>query len=374
MLTHQARYPARSIRAAVGTPFSLSWRRGWATRLLVLAILVGTVMSGIGPASVQKARAGTAPAVDGPGTVPVPSPPSGPPRPLPPGLPPFFPIIPLAQWEPGGASSTSIFNDLESAIAGVQQVLDAVSGWVRSAREATGNAIAEIVAATPGDLPQGVDLARLVGSMSGLPDDLRRMLTAVLAAWRSPAQPGTPVADHQAYVSANPSLANDAIGIAATSAAVAAGNVRQQVAVSITSKDAAAVAADPALPAAALAARQVGAALLQGAPQLPSSRAGIEMLVAGMGAGMQQQADLDTALAERLTVLAQQLAAVSQQMGTLGETTAALAARDAERDRRELDARLGLMDAVRAGGQALSQMLAGAGEPSDVELPLVPLY
>jgi len=51
-----------------------------------------------------------------------------------------------------------------------------------------------------------------------------------------------------------------------------------------------------------------------------------------------------------------------------------LAARDAERDRRELDARLGLMDAVRTGGQALSQALAGAGEPSDVELPLVSLY
>jgi hypothetical protein len=374
MPTHHQRRSARSVRTAVGTPVTLSCRWAWAMRLLVLVVQIGTAMSGIGPVPVQMARAGPVPAVHGPRSAPVPLPPMGPERPLPPGVPPFFPIIPLAQTEPGVANPTSILNDLENAIAGVEQVLDAIAGWVRSAQEATGNAIAEIIGATPGDLPQGVDLARLVGSVSGLPDDLRRMLAAALAGWLSPAQPGTLVADHQAYLSANPLLAHDAIGIAATSAAVAAGTIRQQVATSVASQDARAVAADPVLPAAALAARQVGAAFVQGAPQLPSSRAGIEMLVAGMGAGMQQQADLDTALAERLTVLAQQLAAVSQQMGTLGETTAALAARDAERDRRELDARLGLMDAVRTGGQALSQMLAGAGEPSDVELPLVPLY
>ncbi|HLJ59531.1 MAG TPA: hypothetical protein VKZ50_07355 [bacterium] len=367
MATHRERCSARSVRT-VGTSFNVSCRRAWMMGLLVL--LVATVMLEIESAFVQPARAGTAPAADGPSSAPVPLPPLGPARPLPP----FVPILPLAQSEPGDANPTSILNDLESVIAGVQQVLDAVAGWVRSAQEATGNAIAEIIGATPGDLPQGVDLARLLGSVPGLPADLRRMLAAVLAGWQSPVQPGSPVADHQAYVSADPVLAHDAIGVAVTSAALAAGNIRQQLATSVASQDAAAVAADPVLPAAARAARQVGAALVQGAPQLPSSRAGIEMLVAGMGAGMQQQADLETALAERLTVLAQQLAALSQQMGTLGETTAALAARDAERDRRELDARLGLMDAVRAGGQVLSQALAGAGEPSGVELPLVSLY
>ena len=374
MPAHRARRPARSIRHLFETPVIRSRRRPRVTRVPVLLVLVAIVISGVGPAFAGRmTQAATAPSVGGAGPGPVPSPPPGPGRLLPPSLPPFVPILPLAQWQPGDAGPRSTIDDLDSAIAGVQQVLNAIAAWVRSAREAAGDAIAEIVGAAPEDLPPGVDL-ELVGPILGLPDDLRRMLAAVLTGWQRPVQQGTPAADHQAYVSASPVLAHDASGIAATAATVAAGSVRQQAATAATSREAAAVAADPALPAAALTAHQVGAALLRGAPQLPSSRAGIELLVAGMGADMQQRADLDTALAERLTVLAQQLAAVSEQLGALGETTAALAARDAERDRRDLDARLDLMDAARAGGQAWSQMLAGAAGPSGVELPLRALY
>ena len=97
--------------------------------------------------------------------------------------------------------------------------------------------------------------------------------------------------------------------------------------------------------------------MVQGAPSLPKLRAGIEMLVAGMGAGMEQQADAAASLGDRLTALAQQTAAVNEQVGALGQTAEALTARDAARDRRDLDARLGLMDAVRAGGQRLRRCL-----------------
>jgi hypothetical protein len=267
-----------------------------------------------------------------------------------------------------------VAGDLAADITGVQQMLQELDAWIRSAEDAVRQAIGQIIWAAPGYLPNGVDLSSLMGTIAGLPDALRQALAATIAQWQGTVQPGTPAAAHQQYVTASPQLAHDAIDVAVTSAAVEAANVRQDAASAVASQSAAAVTADPAVPAAALAARQAAATLLQGAPQIPSARAGIEMLVAGMGAGMQAQADFSTALADRLAVLAQQMASVSTQLAALGETAAVETARDAEQDRQGLDARLGLMDAARAGGQALTEMLAGADEQPDVELPLAALY
>jgi hypothetical protein len=114
--------------------------------------------------------------------------------------------------------------------------------------------------------------------------------------------------------------------------------------------------------------------LVSAAQDLPSSRAGIELLVAGVGAGMRHQANLGAATADRLTVLVQQTAQVSQQVGALAATTSALTLRQAERDRKALNGQLGLADAVSAAAQMLQDVLAGAGDPAVNEPRLDPLY
>jgi hypothetical protein len=264
-------------------------------------------------------------------------------------------------------------SEIEDAIAGVQSLLDNVDAWVQSAAATARNAIVDIIGAAPGYLPDGTDLSQLVGQILDLPDSLRQTITTMLAGWGN-APPGTLAAAHESYVAASPVLAQDAAGIAASSAIVAAGSVRQDVGVQATLAAAQAAASDPRLDEVALAAHQAGDAMVQGAPNLPSSRAGIELLVAGMGAGMEQQADASASLGDRLTALTQETAALSEQVGGLGQTAAVLTARDAERDRRDLDARLGLMDALRAGGQTLTSMLADADESADVAPTLSPLY
>jgi hypothetical protein len=292
------------------------------------------------------------------------------PRPLPPA-PGMRPLVPMAL--PLGDVVSGLSN-LEDAIAGVQSLLDNVATWMQSAAMSARNAIAQIIGAAPGYLPDGTQLSDLVGQILDLPDTFRQTITTMLAAWGNGAPPGTLAAAHESYVASSPVLTRDATGIATSSAVVAASSVREDVGVQATTAAAQAAASDLRLDEVALAAHQAGDAMLQGAPNLPSSRAGIEMLVAGMGAGMEQQADAAASLGDRLTALMQQTAAVSEQVGALGQTAAALTARDAERDRRDLDARLGLMDALRAGGQTLTSMLADADESSDVEPILSPLY
>jgi len=292
------------------------------------------------------------------------------PRPLPPA-PAVLPLVPMG-FAVGDALSG--FSDLEDAIAEVQSLIDNVATWVQSAATTARDAIVDIIGAAPGYLPAGTNLSELVGQILDLPDNLRQTIVMTLAQSGTGAPVGTLAASHASYVAASPVLTQDAAGIAASSAVVATSNVRQDVGVQAAAEAARAVVSDPRLDAVALAAHQAGDVMVQGAPNLPSSRAGIEMLVAGMGAGMEQQADAAASLGDRLTALAQQTAAVSEQVGALGQTTEALTARDAARDRRDLDARLGLMDAVRAGGQTLTSMLADADESADVEPTLDPLY
>jgi hypothetical protein len=154
---------------------------------------------------------------------------------------------------------------------------------------------------------------------------------------------------------------------------VTSGALQQEVAVAATAAVANAAAQDAALPAAAAAARAAGDELAGAAQNLPSSRAGIELLVAGIGAGLRQQADLTAALAARVNGVIQQSAQLSGQLGTLGATLTMFTARDIERERRALDAQLGVSDAADEGASLLQQLLSGAADPAD-EIRLDPLY
>ena len=296
------------------------------------------------------------------------------PDPLP-ATPPFLPPTgPAASaWWPV-TSERPVLADLPHVISTLQQALDSLAEWVKVIQQAAAGALARMIWESPGSLPPGVAPPDLIGQISMLPRELAGALDALMAKLRAPASPGGVEARHQEYTAGSPALAHEAAGIVATDEIVTDGAVQQAAATRAVSVAAAAAAGDPLLPATVSSARETGAALLRSAHNLPSSRAGIELLVAGMGAGMQQQADLSAAVADRLTMLAQQTVAVSQQIGALAATAGALTVRDAERDRQALDARLGLADALGAGGQMFQQVLAATGEPSTDEIRLDPLY
>ncbi len=281
-----------------------------------------------------------------------------------------FPALP---WSPA-ASGSSVPGDLPEVISALQQALDGLAEWVRVMQQAAADALARMVWESPGDLPPGAGSPDLIGRVDGLPPDLRSAPDILLSKLRAQATPGGDEARHQAYAASSPALAHEAADIVATDEIVTGAAVQQAAAARAASLAAAAAAGDSQLPAAVSSAHETGATLAQGAHNLPSSRAGIELLVAGVGAGLQQQADLGAAVADRLTVLAQQTAEVSQQIGALAATAGASTAREAERDRRALDAQLGLADALGMGGQMFQQTLVAAGEPSPDEIQLDPLY
>jgi len=276
-------------------------------------------------------------------------------------------------WGPA-APAPAIPGDLPQVISTLQQTLDRLTEWAKTMQQAVASALAHMIWESPGNLPPGVEPPDLIGQISLLPQELRSALDALLAKLRAQATPGGVEARHQQYAASSPALAHEAAGIVATDEIVAGAAVQQAAATRAVAFAASAAAGDTQLPATVSSAHETGAALVQGARGLVSSRAGIELLVAGVGAGLQQQADLSAAVADRLTVLTQQTAQVSQQIGALAATTGALTARETERDRQDLDARLGLADALSTGGQMFQQVLAAAGEPSTEVIRLDPLY
>jgi len=246
--------------------------------------------------------------------------------------------------------------------------------WADAAQYAAADALARIIWESPGQLPQGLELPDLVGQIMRLPRELRTALETLLAKLRFLPVPGSSEAGHRVYIGQSPVLSQAAAGIEATDEIVTSGAVGQVAAVRATSLAAAAAARDPLLPAAVASGYQAGDTLLSGAQDLPSTRAGVQLLVAGMGMGMRQQAQLTEAVGDRLTLLTQQTANVSTQIGALAASVGALTAREADRDSRALDARLGFADAVGTGAVLLRQMLGAAGEPTNDEVRLDPLY
>lgn len=322
------------------------------------------------------------PAAEGPQAWPVPWPPSLPdPRPflpVPPGVPPFVPPIGPADgaWWSAPAGSVPVLQDLAQFVAVLEQARDMVAQWAGAVQQAASDSLARMIWESPGLLPPGVRLPDLAGQITMIPPEVRAAIDALLAKLNAPVRPDTVDARHQAYVQSSPALANEAIGIAAADQLVTGMAVEQETASRATALGAAGAARDARLPAAISAGYQAGQMLLQGAGQVPSTRAGVELLVAASGMAMRQQADLGEAVADRLAVLAQQTAAVSQQIGTLAATAGTLVARETEHDRQALDARLGLADILSESGRLLRQMLAGEGEASGAgaETRIDPLY
>ncbi len=295
---------------------------------------------------------------------------------LPPGTPPFLPSPGqgASGWWPLEAGQSPVFGDLAHFIATLQQALDRLEHWVEFAQQLALGVLGRMIWESPGLLPQGAELQDLIGQIGLLPEELRGALEGVLAKLRAPVLPGTVEARHQTYIGSNPVLARKAAGIAETDEVVVGGAVQQVAASRASSLAAAALARDPRLPATVTAARETGQMLLTAARGLPSSRAGIELLVGGVGSGLRQQAELTAAVADRLTVLAQQTAQVSQQIGSLAATAGAMAVREAERDRRALDAQFGLADAITQGARVFEGMLSGVGGQSGDTIRLDPLY
>ena len=291
-----------------------------------------------------------------PPAVPVPAPSGSPPAP---------------SADPGDPRSLAA--TLEQVLAAVQNMMDRLWQWLDLLRQAAADALSRVVVPLPGDAPAGAGPADIAAEIAALPARWRDLIAAARAKLGPPDQADTTAVVHKAHVAASPQLSHEADTIAAADQEILSGVVQHEIAIAATAAVADAAAHDTTLPAAAGAARAAGDQLVADAQNLPSSRAGIELLVAGMGAGLRHEAAFTAALAQRLTGLIQQAAQLSGQIGALATTAGVAAARDFERDRRALDAQLGVADAVADGGQLLRQLLEGAGDPAG-EIHLDPLY
>lgn len=287
------------------------------------------------------------------------------PDPVPIGTPPFLPSA-----DPFGPNALTL--TLEEALAVVQSGMDRLWRWLEALRQAAAAALAQIVLPLPVDLPAAGPLD-IVAKIAALPEGWRATVAAALAKLQTPSAAGGTAGRHKAEIAGSPELTHEADAIASADQQVIASVTQQEVAIGATAAVADAAVQDTALPAAVDAARATADQLTGGVQNLPSSRAGIQLLVAGTGAGLRNQAALTVALASRITALIQQTAQLSGQVGALASTIGVLTERDLERDRNALDARLGIADVARGGGILLRQLLEGAGEPAD-EIRLAPLY
>lgn len=284
----------------------------------------------------------------------------------PPEIPPLVaPMVPLAGdvWT-SLSDLVSAAGSLAGMIRALEQAVNALTAWARAFQQSAGDDLTHLIWESRAMLPSGVAPPDLIGQIDLLPSEWRGILQSLLAKFQSPDAAGPLTTSHEAYLETNPPLAHEASGIVATDEIIAGGATQQEASMRTTSLAAATAAGDTVVPEMVETAQSTGQSLVAGAENIPSTRVGVELLVAGMGAGMQQQADLSGAIADRLSALMQQTAQVSQQIGAFAATAGALAARDAERDRRSLDAALSLADALNSSGQMLEQMLADAADDS----------
>ena len=287
-------------------------------------------------------------------------------------LPPTWPGAP--GWWPQDRDPSGAQEELSQFIDLLRQSLERLAEWAQLFHQASSDMLTRILREFPGQLPDVTDLTGLARQIAALPDALRGALEAVKSKLLVPVARGSVDERHHAYLESNPAVGSKAVGIAEIDQVVAGGTVQQIAASQATAAAAGAVARDLRPQATALHANEIGSVLVSSARGVPSSRAGIELLIAGMGAGLRQQADLGRATADRLTLLVQQTAEVSQQVGALAATTGALTLQQAEHDRQLLDAQLGFADAVSTAAEVLRENLAGAGNAPSTEPELRPLY
>jgi hypothetical protein len=269
--------------------------------------------------------------------------------------------------------SQALVTTLEEVLAAVQTEMDKLWRWLDALRQAAAAAQAQIVLPLPVEVPAGSAAVDVVAQIAALPEQWRAIIADALAKLRAPARTDGTAMRHEADIAGSPEFAHEAGSITSADQHVVSNVMQQEVAIAATATIAKAAAEDAALPGAAAAAGTTADQMIAGAQNLPSSRAGIELLVAGTGAGLRSQALLTVALASRMSGLMQQAAQLSSQMGALASTLGIATERDLQRDRNALDAKLGLADAVRDTGTLLQRLFEGAGEPAD-EIRLAPLY
>lgn len=295
-------------------------------------------------------------------------------------VPPTSSVIVPTAWAGGSAAwpddmpPVETPGDLSRFIAEFRASLDRLAEWIQVFPQMVSDALTRMIWESPGLLPEGADLDGLARQIAALPQALRGPLEAVLGKLAAAAAPGAAGERHHVYIEGNPATAHEAMGIVETDEVVVGGAVQQRASSEATAAAADAVSRDLRPSLAAAQGDQAGRMLVSAAPDLPSSRAGIELLVAGVGAGLRQQADLGAATADRLTVLVQQTAQVSQQLGALAATTGALTLRQAEQDRRALDAQLEFADTVSTAAHLLVGAVTDVGETQSPEPQLRPLY
>lgn len=288
------------------------------------------------------------------------------PSPAPSGVPPLAPSI-------DSFDTQTLAATLEEVLAAVQTSMDKLWRWLDSLRQAAAATLAQIVLPLTIGVPAGPAAVDLVAQSAALGEQWRAIITDALAKHR-PSTPADPTATrHEADIEGSPELSHEAGSIAAADQQVVSNVVQQEVAIAAATTIAEAAAEDTALPAAVSVAGTTADQMIAGAQNLPSSRAGIQLLVAGTGAGLRNQAFLTVALASRMSGLIQQVAQLSSQIGALTSTVGIATERGLERDRDVLDARLGMGDATRGAETLLRRLLEGAGEPAG-EIPLAPLY
>jgi hypothetical protein len=268
---------------------------------------------------------------------------------------------------------TGIAVTLGGQLAAVQRLMDQMWQWLAAVRATAAGAATQVIVPLPTGAAIPAEPLDAIAALVALPAQWRALLAAAQSKLGLSDAGGSTAAQHATDITQSPELSHAAATIAAADQQAAAGALQQEVAVEATAAVAEAAARDTALSAAAAAAQAAGDRLTLGAQNLPSSRAGIELLVAGTGAALRQQADLTAALGARVSGVIQQTAQLSGQLGALAGTLGLFSARDAERERRVLDAQLGVADAADGSGVLLQRLLSGAGEPAG-EIQLDPLY
>jgi hypothetical protein len=286
-----------------------------------------------------------------------------------PGAPDAPPIMPTADpFDPAAVTAT-----LQQVLAAVQADMDQMWQWLDQLRQAAAGALTQIVTPLPVPGPPQLDPLAVVTQIAALPAEWRAIVADAIAKLSVSTVGDATAAQHGAEISDSPQLSHEAATIAEADQQVTSETVQHEVAIQATAAVARAAAEDGTLPAEAAAASATGDALAANAQSLPSSRAGIELLVAGMGAGLRHQAAFTTALAGRLSGLLQQNAQLSGQVGALASTVGVLTERDLERDGGALNAQLGAADAAHGAADLFGQLLEGAYDTAG-EIPLTPLY
>lgn len=155
-------------------------------------------------------------------------------------------------------------------------------------------------------------LTRLPGRFQGT---LRTLLTK-LQSLPAP-QPGSPGWTYRQYAEQNPALRAKARQIAITEVMAAATTTETRAMAAMSGDIARELLADTTLPVATLDAVAAAQALAHAASNIPSTRSGIQMLIAAMAAQMQQQAIYTQSLANRLQGLNQQEALSARELHAL---------------------------------------------------------